>query len=119
MRGNRERLISERAANRLTLSSRLSPHSPHTSPPKMSKLDLKVTHNGLTRKLSVHDPLKWSDVRSAVQSRFRIRHRAEFILTYTDEDGDTIVVVSPLASISSDGAGWLGSRVTRVELDSG
>lgn len=46
------------------------------------------------RKVTLPSGLEWSGVSSVVRDRFQLGEEAKFVLTYKDQDGDWIAVVS-------------------------
>ncbi len=86
----------------------LSP-SPHTTTHSntMSGPAVKIQHGEIVRKVTLPSSLEWAGVSSLVRDRFQLGEEARFVLTYKDQDGDLIAVVS-------NGRDWIGCGVVWV-----
>lgn len=64
-----------------------------------SKVEIKIQDPNFTRKLVLPSLPSWLELSGLVKERFNLDGETAFILSYTDEDGDLIAVVSNLFHI--------------------
>lgn len=69
---------------------------------------VKIQHGEIVRKVTLPSSLAWAGVSSLVRDRFQLGQEVGFVLTYKDQDGDVIAVVSGWLNVCPD-FGWRGS----------
>jgi hypothetical protein len=73
----------------------------------MSGPAVKIQHGEIVRKVTLPESLEWSGVSKVVRDRFQLGQEIKFLLTYKDQDGDRIAVVSHSERFGL-GLKWIG-----------